>query len=371
VLIVDEADVGQDCQRVLTTEGYRVDTAADLATGLDLIRGSDRDVYLLDVELPSGSGLDLVDAILERDPTAICIVLAGHEGIELAVEAVQRGAFGLLSKPFTSDELLVTVSQGLEWRRLRAIEAQTEDLAQAKEELEKLDEVRSQWMLRVVHGLRTPAAAAQSYVNLILSGYVSEEEMRPTLTRVQERLQEMLDTISDLLALARLRQAGDQLAAEASPQPMADILNEACDLLREQALQKRQSLEVAILDRPTMMGDRDDLKQLWTNLIGNAIKYTPAGGRIVVRLQADSDNLVGVVEDSGIGIAEEDLPHLFQEFYRTDQAKASGETGTGLGLSIVRQIMESYGGTIEVESELGQGSRFTFILPLTPPTKRL
>jgi two-component system phosphate regulon sensor histidine kinase PhoR len=222
-------------------------------------------------------------------------------------------------------------------------------------------------MLKVAHELRAPVAAVQSYVNLMLAGYVSQKEMTSTLKRVSERLQETLDLISDLLVLARLKQAREQLAAEVSPQDMGNILKQVCELLREQAHEKKQSFEVEILDHPIIMANRDHLKQIWTNLISNAIKYTPQGGRIAVSLQVNEDCLIGVVEDSGIGIAEKDLPKLFQEFYRTDEAKASGEIGTGLGLSIVKEIVESYDGTIRVTSKPGKGSRFTFILPLGRP----
>jgi two-component system sensor histidine kinase/response regulator len=320
--------------------------------------------------LPDGSGLDLLDPILEKDPEAICIIITGFGSIEMAVQAVRRGAYDFLSKPFTSDELLMSVSQGLERRQLRAFEVQAEELARAKEELEKLDEVKSQLMLKVAHELRAPTAAVQSYVNLILAGYISDQEMKSTLSRIRERLQEMLDLISDLLELARLKQAKDQVVAKATPQQMAPILKEVCDLLREQAHEKRQSFQVEILAQPIITADRDHLQRIWMNLISNAIKYTPEGGRISVRLEADKDNLIGTVEDSGIGIAEKDLPNLFQDFFRTEQAKASGEIGTGLGLSIVKQIVESYRGTIRVTSRLGQGSRFTFILPLqTPPAE--
>ena len=138
-------------------------------------------------------------------------------------------------------------------------------------------------------------------------------------------------------------------------------------MFREQAHEKRQSFQVEIQDRPVITADRKHLKQIWTNLISNAIKYTPEGGRISISLQADGDALVGTVVDSGIGIAEADLSNLFEEFFRTDQAKASGAIGTGLGLSIVKQIVETYGGQLEVTSKLGQGSRFVFTLPLEPP----
>lgn len=368
ILVVDdEVGMREGCRRALAPEGYTVDTAADLATGLQLALNGEYKLYLIDVMLPDGSGLDLLDPILERDPNAICIIITGFGSIQMAVEAVRLGAYDFLSKPFTSDELLMAVSQGLERRQLKAIEAQAEELERAKTELERLDEVKSQLMLKVAHELRAPVAAVQSYINLILAGYVSVNELNPTLHRVQDRLQEMLDLISDLLELARLKQAKEQITAEASPQRMAEVLKEVCDLLREQAHQKKQSFQVEILDHPVITADRDHLKQIWTNLISNAIKYTPEGGRIAVTLQEDKGRAIGTVADSGIGIAEEDLPKLFQEFFRTDQAKASGEIGTGLGLSIVKQIVESYGGEIKLTSRLGQGSRFTFALPLEPP----
>ena len=177
----------------------------------------------------------------------------------------------------------------------------------------------------------------------------------------------MLDLISDLLELARLKQAKEQIGAEASPQPMAEILKEVYELFQEQAHQKRQSFQLEILDHPIVVADRDHLKQIWTNLISNAIKYTPEGGRISISLQDDDGTMIGTVVDSGIGIAEEDMRHLFTDFFRTNEAKASGEIGTGLGLSIVKQIVESYGGQIKVTSKPNQGSRFRFVLPLRPP----
>ncbi|MEJ2209413.1 MAG: hybrid sensor histidine kinase/response regulator [Anaerolineae bacterium] len=368
ILIVDdEVGMREGCRRALSPAGYAVQAAADLDGARELLRTEAYDTYLLDVMLPDGSGLDLLAEILAGEPDAACIVITGFGTIEMAVEAVRRGAYDFLSKPFTSDELLVAVEQAIEWRRLRAIEREAEELARAKRDLERLDEVKSQLMLKVAHELRAPIAAVQSYINLIVAGYVDQSEMKPTLERVQARLQEMLDLIADLLELARLQQAGDQAMAQAGPQDVAQILEEVCDVLREQAQQKGQRLELDIVDRPVMTANRDHLKQIWTNLIGNAIKYTPQGGRVAVTLRREGENVVGEVEDTGMGIATEDLPHLFQEFFRTDEAKASGAIGTGLGLSIVKQIVDFYSGKIEVTSTPGQGSRFALTLPTEPP----
>ena len=366
LVIDDERGMREGCRRALSPLGYTVETASNMAAGLQQIQSQPYDLFLLDVMLPDGSGLDLIDPILGRDANAICIIITGFATIELAVEAIRQGAFDFLSKPFTSDELIVAVNQGLERRRLKAVEAQAQELARAKENLEKLDEMKTRFMLTVAHELRAPVASIQSYVNLILADYVSEEEMEQTLARTQVRLQELLDLIEDLLNLARLKEVGDLPVIGSSPEPAAEILQEVCDLLREQAQEKEQTFRVQIQDHPNIVIQRDHLRQVWTNLISNAIKYTPQGGQITVSLRTENGRLIGAVEDSGIGIAAKDLGHLFQEFFRTDQAKATGEIGTGLGLSIVKQILDSYQGEIHVRSGLDKGTRFTFSLPLEP-----
>jgi signal transduction histidine kinase len=367
LVIDDQVGMREGCRRALAPLGYVVDTAEDITSSRNLIGTREFDLFLIDVMLPDGSGLDLWEHIAARDPNALCIIITGFGSIEIAVEAVRRGAYNFLSKPFTSDELTVAVSQALEHRRLKAIEVQASELERARAELEKLDKIKSQLMLKVAHELRAPVAAAQSYVNLILTDYIAEEEIKPTLTRVHERLGELLDMVADLLQLARLKQPQDRSVSDASPQDMATIVKEVCDMFEEQARAKGQNCQLEILGDPIITADRQHLVEIWTNLVSNAIKYTPEGGRISVRLRTEGDFVLGEVEDTGIGIAAQDLTHLFQDFFRTDHAKASGEMGTGLGLSIVKQIVNSYGGEIRVTSELDQGSCFTFILPLDPP----
>jgi two-component system, sensor histidine kinase and response regulator len=367
ILIVDdETGMREGCRRALAPSGYTVDTAASTSSAMDLIQDDGYDLYLLDVMLPDGSGLDLIEPILDRDPNAICIIITGFGSIEMAVEAVRSGAYNFLPKPFTSEQLLVAVAQGLERRRLKAVEQEAEELARAKEEYERLDEIKSRLMLKVAHELRAPVAAVQSYINLILGGYVPQDEVHSTLGRVQIRLQELLDLIADLVELARLKEPGKFSQVDVKPQDMAEILREVCELLAEQAHEKDQELQVNIDDPPAIMANREHMRQIWTNLISNAIKYTPEGGSVTVTLQPAEECLIGKVADTGIGIAEDEIPHIFDEFYRSEKAKATGEIGTGLGLAIVKQLVDAYGGEISVCSEPEQGSCFTFVLPLQP-----
>ena len=367
ILVVDDEEgMREGCRRVLTPAGYNVYTAEAMGSALELVRDRDHDLYLLDAMLPDGSGLDLLAAVIQQDPNAVCIVITGFGSIDLAVEAVRHGAYDFLSKPFTSDALLLSVDKGLEWGRLKAIEAEAQKLAQTKAELERLGEARRQLMLGVAHELRAPVAAVQSYINLILAGYVTADELRPTLFRVQERLHEVLDLTSDLLELARLKRDKEQPPRVTELQDMAAVLRKVCDLFQQQVRDKGQDLQVEIFDNPFMVADRNHLEQIWTNLLSNAIKYTPTGGQIKVTLRSENDSIIGTVADSGIGIADADRPNLFRDFFRTDEAKETGEIGTGLGLSIVKQTLDAYGGEINVTSRLGHGSRFTFILPKKP-----
>jgi signal transduction histidine kinase len=381
ILIVDdEPGIRQGVQRALRSQGHLVDAAEDLSSARALLQREQYDLALLDVMMPGGSGIDLIEPAHQKDPDTVCIIVTGYATVELAVDAIKRGAYDFISKPFTVDQLLLSVNQGLERRaltlealRLAAIEAKAQQLARDKEELEKLDKTKSQLMLKVAHELRAPTAAVQSYVNLILDGYISEGELRPTLTRIRERLKQTLDLVADLLDLARLKQSKELIQVEAVAQPMAAILREVVSLLAPQATQKNQELKIDIRAEPMIVAQPSHLRQIWMNLLSNAIKYTPTGGRVLVTLDqaaargaATMPCMLGSVEDNGIGIAPSDLPNLFTEFFRTDEAKASGELGTGLGLSIVKQIVDSYSGQIEVESELLKGTRFTFVLPLHP-----
>jgi signal transduction histidine kinase len=374
ILVVDdELGMREGCRRALTPLGHVVDTADDLAAARTQISESSYDLVLLDVMMPDGRGIDLIDLIHDRDPDTICIIITGYATVELAVEAVRRGAYDFLSKPFSSDLLIMAVDQGLERRRLSleakrlaALELESQDLARAKAELERLDETKSQLMLKLAHELRAPVAAVKSYLNLIQGGYVDDDEMLPTIERAGERLQVVLDLIGDLLELARLKQTSDHLQRGMPAQDVASIAEAVCDMFRPQALEKNQSIQVKISQRPTVAADPDRLRQIWTNLISNAIKYTPEGGIISVSLQTEEDHFVGAVRDTGIGISKADQQHLFQEFFRTEQARETGEMGTGLGLSIVKEIVEGYGGDMEVSSRLGKGTTFRFRLPLSP-----
>lgn len=241
-------------------------------------------------------------------------------------------------------------------------EVRAGELARLNTRLAELDKARSQFIRLVTHELRAPVAAIQSYLRLILDGYVPVDKQTEIIEKSERRAVEQLALISDLLDLARVQERRDIVRTE--PVDVAHVLRGVAELMEARAEDKDLLFSVQIEpDLPAIQANPDHIKQVWTNLISNGIKYTEAGGIVVVSLGQNANHLVGTVRDTGIGMSPEQLTHLFEEFYRTEEAKAMERQGTGLGLSIVKRIIESYGGRIWVESEKGKGSKFSFALP--------
>jgi two-component system sensor histidine kinase/response regulator len=372
LVIDDERGLREGCRRALARHSFAVDVAATGQEGLAKLRQRSHGVVLLDVMMPDISGIELLQTIHDRDPDTVCIIITGYATVELAVEAMKLGAYDFIAKPFSDDNLLLAVNKAVErrhltreTRRLQEIEREAQRLAQEKAMLEELDRVKSAFMRRVAHELRAPVGAIESLLQSILEGYGSPETQRLMQQRAAQRSRELLALIQDLLNLSRLKDV--KIESRKKQVSLEQVLQEVLNLHGAQAEEGQITLEVICADCPPVMADPDHISQLWSNLISNAIKYTPPGGRVMVRLAPEGESIVGRVEDTGIGIAEADLPHLFEEFYRTDQAKAFAQHGTGLGLSIVKQVLEEYDGQVSVESELGRGTCFTFRLPILPP----
>jgi two-component system sensor histidine kinase/response regulator len=368
LVIDDERGLREGCRRALARYGYPVDVAATGEEGLAKVREGNFGLVLIDVMMPDISGIELLATIHQQDPDIICIIITGYATVELAVQAMKLGAYDFIAKPFSDDNLVLAVQKALEKRRLeqkarqlQRLEEEAERLGREKELLEELDRVKSAFMRKVAHELRAPIAAIESFMHSILQGYGSLETQRIMQERAALRANELLQLVDDLLNLSRIKDV--KIESRRQPVSLGQVLDEVLNLHGPEAEGKKIVLEMDCTTCPPIVADPAHVKQLWTNLISNAIKYTPQGGKVTVRLSPDKGGITGEVRDTGIGISEQNLPRLFEEFYRTDQAKAFAQHGTGLGLSIVKQIMQEYGGEIYVKSELGRGTQFTFWLP--------
>jgi signal transduction histidine kinase len=246
--------------------------------------------------------------------------------------------------------------------RREELERLNAELERANQKLRELEDIRAQFTLLTTHELRAPVAAIQSYLKLILEGYVPETKTRETLEKAERRAMDQLALIADLLELGRIGSADAR--GQMQPVQIDQLLREQVELLGAGARERDITVDLQIgAGLPPVLANPDQIKSLWNNLISNAIKYNRDGGRVEIELDKAGRRLVARVSDTGIGIPQEAMKRLFSEFFRADNAKAHSRAGTGLGLSIVKEIVERAGGEIAAESELDKGTTFTFWLP--------
>jgi signal transduction histidine kinase len=367
LVIDDEVGMREGCRRALKPHGYQVSVAEHGAEALRILREMHVDLVLLDAMMPGISGLELLGKIHEHDADIVCVMITGYATVDLAARAMKEGAHAFLPKPFTSDELLSAVRQGLqdrqrqiEIRRQKEREEEVLALERTQQERAKFNAIESRFMLVVVHELRNPVGVVKNYLQLMRAGYVAADELDEYLDRLDQRATQLLDMLDELLELAHLKQGLDP--SHLRPVSAASVVSSVAEKLRAQATAKGLAFQVKISHQPAIKMQSGHMESLWRHLVDNAIRYTPAGS-IDVLLAEEDEQIVGKVIDTGIGISNEELGRIFQEFYRSENAKAQCELGTGLGLPIVEQIVRLYQGTIEVDSQLGRGSTFIVRLP--------
>ena len=228
-------------------------------------------------------------------------------------------------------------------------------------ELRRLEAVRRDFVANVSHELKTPLTAIRGFAETLLSVDVPLEDARKYLGVILRHAERLGNLIDDLLELSRI---------ESRKLPMkpieVDVDRIAAAVIGGMELQLRaKSLAVKLVEgnTPPAWADRRAVEQILTNLLDNAAKYSPAGGHIEVQIEPEHDHVRIEVRDDGIGIPKEDLPRIFERFYRVEKARSRDLGGTGLGLAIVKHLVQSMGGEIYVESELGRGSCFAILLP--------
>ncbi|MBC7107085.1 MAG: PAS domain-containing protein, partial [Firmicutes bacterium] len=231
-------------------------------------------------------------------------------------------------------------------------------------EYRRLEQMRTEFVANVSHELRTPLTSIRGFLETLLDGAVDDpptaRRFLETMALEAERLARLID---DLLQLSRLEDRRVVLRRERVD--MAVIVARVVDIFRAGAREKGLELGYHVQTHlPPVAGDPDMLARVLVNLVDNAVKYTPEGGRITVRAEAADGHVRVSVSDTGVGIPEESLPRVFERFYRVDKSRAREQGGTGLGLAIVKHIVEAHGGRVWARSEVGRGSTFTFELPV-------
>ena len=382
ILVVDdETEIRNFLFIGLTTLGkYEVELAEDGKDALQKIEKEEFELVLTDLKMPNMDGLQLVDHIAKSKPEILTVLMTAHGSIDSALEAMKLGASDYITKPLNFEELLVRLQKVLDEKqrfiRLRDFAAQLE---KANQELRRIDDIKSEFISIASHELRTPLAAIKNAILLILRGKTGEvnETQVKFLSMAERNISRLTNILNDLLNLSRIESGRMQFNFQNIE--LKETVEFITSSLRAQADAKKIPLDIEGPEQlPSVYGDREKIEQIMTNLIGNAIKFTPDEGQILITLkllprsehEGHGDMLSVSVKDTGIGIPKEFLDVIFEKFYQVEGSLHRSVGGTGLGLAITKRLIEAHQGKIWVESEVGKGSTFTFTLPISKGERR-
>ena len=385
LVVDDEENIVLTISEVLRLEGYEVDVAASGREARERLAAGEYDLILTDLHMDDGDGLALLEEVRRRSPLTITIVLTGFAALETAIAALRHGAYDYLTKPCIIDELKYTVSRGLEHRRLmlaerearagledlnreleRRVEERTAELLKVNRELVEANRAKDIFLATLSHELRTPLTPVLGWVNLLRApgGPASEPSfLAQGLDAIERNARLQARLIDDLLDISRI--VSGKLRIESEPVDLCSVVAPAVETVRAEAAGRGVEINVEIPDCPVVVqGAPVRLQQIVWNLLSNAVKFTPRSGSVRLRAWRERGEARVEVSDTGIGIAPEFLPHVFDRFRQADGSTTRQYGGLGLGLAIVRALAELHGGWVKAESEgLGRGARFPLGLP--------
>lgn len=240
----------------------------------------------------------------------------------------------------------------------------TKELALANEKLKKIDRLKSEFVSAVSHELRTPLTSIKGYAAILMAGKLGTvpAPVKERLEKINKHSDSLTKLINDLLDISRIESGKVEMKGELLS--LKDTLDEVVDIMAPQMKEKKIQFTIDMPEKiSACRADKTQLERVLTNLLSNAIKFTPEKGKISIKVKENKDLLQIDVHDSGIGIAEEDLINIFEEFYRIDNPINQKIKGTGLGLSLVKRIVEAHKGRIWANSKPGEGGTFSFTLP--------
>ncbi len=360
----------------------QVDIAETGESGIVKLKSKPYDLLICDFNLPGMDGLEVLHTIKEIGLEIPVIMLTGQGDEKIAVAAMQAGAYNYLVKddvcytllPRVISETLIKFKADKEKERLeREIREKSAALEAANKELRKLDEMKSEFISSVSHEFRNPLNSIRESIELVLDGIVDpkEDKGKRILEIAKHSAERLTILVNDLLDFSKL-EAG-KMKMEKEPSDISKIIQEAVDSMRPLAEKEKLVLEfVPPAEKMSVYADPLRIMQVLTNLIGNAIKFTPQGGKIELKCDSIEDTEPPVqkirvgVRDTGIGIAQNNIMRIFERFEQVKQPHRGATPelqGTGLGLSICQEIVKLHQGRIWAESEVGKGSTFFFTLP--------
>jgi len=358
ILVVDdEPALGEMVKDMLEDPQLIIEVVSDPDSALQTHKKFQPTLALVDYQLGTLTGLELAGQFKKEDPDLPIILMTAYPSLDLAMRAIQQEIYDFIVKPINSSFLMRSVHKAIEHRKL------VEENKQLLENLKRTNAMKSKFLSIVTHDLRTPITSVQGYCAMLLDQKnltpVQKETFLSYIQKSILRMNQMVGTLMDLVSI----EAG-KLKIEKRPLDYSAICKELEGMFTPLAKDKGVELSwVGLQAHLTLEGDPLRLHQVISNLISNALKHTPKGGKIEVNVSVSDRKILTQVTDSGEGILKADQEKIFEEFYQGETHRLEG---LGLGLSIAKEIVSAHGGHISCKSlGAGQGSTFYFTLPIS------
>ena len=362
ILIVDDdANIREGVGDILDAEGYEIVQAASGGEAVAAVKTTSFDVILMDYNLTDGTGIDAIKQIRALNADSQILMITGNASLDTAVKAIQESVDDFLQKPVNPDQLKRAIAKSLEKMRLKQENRRLiADLQKANDQLLRLSAMKSKFMSMASHDLSNSLMTLQVSFEMLAGTIHPDEDQRKRMHYISNGIGQISRLIEDLVDWASIEQGKFRL--ETNLFDPGTMIEETVIGPAARAQARGQALTSAIgAGLPTIAADKKRLVQILNNLLENAIRHTPKGGAISVRVERDGAGVRFAVQDTGDGIAPGELGKIFESFYQG----AGGAGGRlGLGLSIAREIVHSHKGRIWVESPgLGHGATFLFTIP--------
>ncbi|HKL07924.1 MAG TPA: ATP-binding protein [Bacteroidales bacterium] len=334
--------------------GFNVVETSTGEEAVEIIENQDIEIVLLDNKLPGIQGTDVLEYINKYKPEILVMMITSYASLELAVKATNQGAYDFIPKPFTPQELKSALENVSKHIFLRGM---TRKLNKEGKE------IRYQFLSVLSHELKAPLNAIEGYLKIMQERQAGDkmDDYDQMLDRSLHRINGMRNLIMDLLDLTKIKL--EKKTDKFQQVKVSEIAQNAVEAINPYAIQK--DVQIFLHDKDVEINiDPGDLEIIFNNLISNAVKYNKNNGRVDVFIDKKDNLLIIKIKDTGIGLSEDEIKNLFEEFFRVKNEQTKHITGSGLGLPIVRKVLDIYHGDIHVESKVNEGSTFSVTLPV-------
>lgn len=354
LIIDDDENILDGCRLTLERSGYQVLCAGDAAKGITLAREKRPHLAFIDLKMPHMTGMEVIEILSQDLPDIIKVVITGYASIDSAVEAIKKGVYDYLPKPFNPDQLRILAKRALEFRSLKM------EAVRLRAEKEKMER---NYITFVSHEMRTPLVTIRQYIEALKT--IAKDKLTEDAIEIIERCNKRIHLLEDMVRhwLDYSRVMDGTFAQTQKPVKLAGIIEKSIDEMAPVCEKRQLSLIYSLCPEDLIIkGDEESLRRVFINIIGNATKYTPIGGQIRLDTELDAHYVRVKIADTGEGIPADKLSFIFEPFYRV-KGNEDQHKGSGLGLAFCKKIVEAHAGSIEVKSKVGEGTVFTVILP--------